>query len=303
MAENRRFAGVLVPVATPFTPDLQPDPDRFVEHCRWLLSRGADGLAVFGTTSEANSLSVDERMQLLDTLITEGIDPQLLLPGTGCCALTNTVLLTRHAMRKGCGGVLVLPPFFYKGVSDEGIFANIAEVIERVGDERLRIYLYHFPGMAVVGYSLEVIERLITAYPSVVVGIKDSSGDWAHTQAILQRFPQLDVFPGSEAFLLSALRAGGAGCITATANVNASMIRKLYDQWQTPQADTVQAEVTAVRKTIEAYPLIPAVKWILAHYRNDPQWATLRPPLMALTGSQGQDLIEHLKQSGFEFAV
>jgi 4-hydroxy-tetrahydrodipicolinate synthase len=288
MTDKKAFAGVLSPVLTPFKKDLSPDAGRFVAHCRWLLEQGANGLAVFGTTSEANSLSIKERIELLEALIADGIDPKLLMPGTGCCALTDSVRLTAHAMRNGCGGVLMLPPFYYKGVSDDGIFANIAEVIERVGDERLRIYLYHFPQMAVLGYSLDLIERLIKSYPSVVVGVKDSSGDWNNTEAMLKRFPGFDVFPGSEVFLLPGLRGGGAGCITATANVNAAMVRNLYDRWQTPQADALQEEITALRKTIQAYPMIPALKQIIAHYRNDATWTSVRPPLVRLSEVQAQ---------------
>ncbi len=303
MKKTKPFAGVLSPVLTPFKQDLNPDAERFVAHCRWLLEQGATGLAVFGTTSEANSLSVDERMDLLEALIADGIDPELLMPGTGCCALTDSVRLTTHAMHNGCGGVLMLPPFYYKGVSDDGIFANIAEVIERVGDERLRIYLYHFPQMAVLGYSLDLIERLLETYPSVVVGVKDSSGDWSNTEAMLKRFPGFDVFPGSEVFLLPGLRGGGAGCITATANVNAAMVRNLYDRWQTPQADALQEEITALRKTIQAYPMIPALKQIIAHYRNDPAWVTVRPPLVRLSEAQARSLIADLEQKKFALAA
>ncbi len=303
MKSTKPFAGVLSPVLTPFKKDLSPDAERFVAHCRWLLEQGATGLAVFGTTSEANSLSVDERKDLLEALIADGIDPKLLMPGTGCCALTDSVRLTEHAIRNGCGGVLMLPPFYYKGVSDDGIFANIAEVIERVGDERLRIYLYHFPQMAVLGYSLDLIERLIKMYPSIVVGVKDSSGDWSNTEAMLKRFPGFDVFPGSEVFLLPGLRGGGVGCITATANVNVAMVRNLYDRWQTPQADALQEEITALRKTIQAYPMIPALKQIIAHYRNDAAWAAVRPPLVRLSETQAQSLIADLEQKKFALAA
>jgi len=299
--DSGRFAGVLAPVLTPFKTDLSPDPGRFIEHCRWLLEQGANGLAVFGTTSEANSLSVGERIELLDALVDDGVDARLLMPGTGCCALTDSVQLTRHALVRGCGGVLMLPPFYYKGVSDEGVYANIAEVIERVGEEGLRIYLYHFPQMAAVGYSLEVVERLLHAYPEVVVGIKDSSGDWSNTRAMLERFPGFHIFPGSEAFLLQGLRSGGAGCITATANVNVAMIRNVYDHWQSPQADVLQEGITAVRKAIQAYPIIPALKQIVAHYRDDPEWNLVRPPQVVLNSTQARSLLADLEKAGFEF--
>ena len=303
MKTVKPFAGVLAPVLTPFRQDLVPDPERFATHCRWLLEQGITGLAVFGTTSEANSLSAEERIDLLDALIAGGIRSELLMPGTGCCALTDTVRLTAHAVRNGCGGVLLLPPFYYKPVSDDGLFAQVAEVIERVGDARLRIYLYHIPPIAVVGYSLNLIERLIKEYPSVVIGLKDSSGDWNNTEAILKRFPGFDVFPGSEVFLLATLRAGGMGCITATANVNGAAVSDLYDRWRTPEADRLQAEITTLRKTIEAYPMIAALKQILAHFRNDPAWTAVRPPLVGLTRADAQALIGNLEQKKFALAA
>ena len=303
MTNTKPFAGVLSPVLTPFTEDLSPDSERFVAHCRWLLEQGVNGLAVFGTTSEANSLSVGERMQLLDALVGEGIRPDLLMPGTGCCSLTDTVQLTSHAVQNGCGGVLLLPPFYYKAVNEDGLFAHIAEVIERVGDDRLRIYLYHFPGIAVVGYSLDLIERLVKVYPSIVIGLKDSSGDWSNTESVLKQFPGLDVFSGSEVFLLPALRAGGAGCITATANVNASAIRNLYDHWQTPEAEMLQGDVSSLRKMIDGYPMIPALKQIIAHFRNDPSWRAPRPPLMGLSDAQASALMANLEQRKFALAA
>ncbi len=303
MTNTKPFAGVLSPVLTPFTEDLSPDSERFVAHCRWLLEQGVNGLAVFGTTSEANSLSVGERMQLLDALVGEGIRPDLLMPGTGCCSLTDTVQLTSHAVQNGCGGVLLLPPFYYKAVNEDGLFAHIAEVIERVGDDRLHIYLYHFPGIAVVGYSLDLIERLVKVYPSIVIGLKDSSGDWSNTESVLKQFPGLDVFPGSEVFLLPALRAGGAGCITATANVNASAIRNLYDHWQTPEAEMFQGDVSSLRKMIDGYPMIPALKQIIAHFRNDPSWRAPRPPLMGLSDAQASALMANLEQRKFALAA
>src|SRR5919109_625651 len=214
--DRGRLRGVMAPVLTPFRPDLSPDAPRLARHCRWLLSQGCVGLAVFGTTSEANSLSVEEREALLDHLADDGIDPATLVPGTGCTALTDTVRLTRAAVRAGCAGVLMLPPFYYKSVSEEGLFRSFAEVIQRVGDDRLRIYLYHIPPVAQVGFSPKLVERLLRAYPKVIAGMKDSSGDFANTRTILEHFAGegFDVFVGSERFLLANLRAGGVGCIT-----------------------------------------------------------------------------------------
>ncbi len=293
------FRGVLVPVLTPFTASGEPDAGRFTTFCRWLLEQGAGGLAIFGTTSEANSMSLVERMALLDRLIEAGIPPGKLMPGTGACAMTDAVELVRHAVGHGCGGVLMLPPFYYKPVSDDGIFAFVAGVIDQVGSAALRVYLYHIPPVAVVGYSLDLVGRFIKAYPQSVVGLKDSSGDWNNTAALLDRYPGFAVFPGSEVFLLDALRKGGAGCITATGNINVPGIARLYAEWEGPRADALQAEITTVRKTMQAYPMVPALKRVVAHFHNDPGWAAMRPPLLPLSEAQSAALIADLAKIGF----
>jgi 4-hydroxy-tetrahydrodipicolinate synthase len=299
MSLDQRPRGVFVPALTPFNADLSVATERFVAHCQWLLDEGAAGLAVFGTTSEANSLSLGERMESLERLIEHGISPDRLMPGTGCCALPDTVALTRHAVERGCLGVLLLPPFYYKGVSDDGLFASVSEVIQRVADERLRIYLYHIPPMASVGFSLSLIERLLKDYPRIIVGIKDSSGDWKNTEALLRTFPELEVFPGSETFLLDALRLGGAGCISATANVNVAAMHALLQAWRTPAADALQQKITAVRAAIQKLPAVAANKAILAHFKTTPEWGTVRPPLSPLANEAKTQLFQSLESLRF----
>ena len=294
--------GVLAPVVTPFGSDLAPDGRRFAAHCRWLLGQGVSGLAVFGTTSEANSLSVDERIELFDQLLAAGLPPARLMPGTGCCALTDSVRLTRHVVAAGAAGVLMLPPFYYKGVSEDGLFRSFAEVIERVGDARLRVYLYHIPQVSQVPFTISLIERLLAAYPGAIAGIKDSSGDPAHLRALLDTFAGsgFAVYPGSEVLLLEGLRHGGAGCITATGNVNPGPIAHLYAHWRTPEADALQAGLDAVRKTIQAFPMIPAVKAVLAHHTGDAAWSRVRPPLVELDGDRQVQLAGQLRALGFQ---
>jgi 4-hydroxy-tetrahydrodipicolinate synthase len=291
---------VLSPVVTPFDAVLRPDGERLVRHCRWLLDHGA-GLAVFGTNSEANSMSVSEKVALLETLIDAGLPPSRMMPGTGCCALTDSIELTRHAARLGCAGVLMLPPFYYKGVPDDGLFRSYAEIIERVADNNLRIYLYHIPPVSQIPISLALIERLLKAYPGTIAGIKDSSGEWSNTRAMLERFqPQgFDVFAGSETFLLATLRAGGAGCITATGNVNPRAIAQLAGHWRDADADAQQAAIDAVRATFQRFPMIPALKAAIAHHAADPQWTTLRPPLVELTAGERAGLLQALDSLGF----
>jgi 4-hydroxy-tetrahydrodipicolinate synthase len=293
------FAGVLVPVLTPFTAKGEPDAGRFIAFCRWLLDQGADGLAIFGTTSEANSMSAGERMELLDKLIAAGIPAAKLMPGTGACSVTEAATLIRHAVGHGVGGVLMLPPFYYKGMDDEGLFAFFAGIIDRVGSSALRMFLYHIPPQTVLGLSLDLVGRLIKAYPNTVVGLKDSSGDWNNTAALLDRFPGFAIFPGSEVFLLDGLRKGGAGCITATGNVNVPGIRKVYENWKTSQADALQAAITLTRKTIQAYPMVPALKRIVAHFHADPAWAAVRPPMLPLSEAQSAALLADLDKIGF----
>ena len=224
-----RFRGVMSPVLTPFDDDLTPSTSRFVKHCRW-LSRQEVGLAIFATNSEANALSVKEKLLLLEALLAAGLPAAKMVPGTGTCALPDTTELTRRAVEAGCAGVLMLPPFYYKVVSDEGLFRSFARVIDAVADDRLRIFLYHIPPVSQVPITLTLIERLLKAFPRAIAGVKDSSGDWNNTAAMLKNFQPhgFDVFAGTETILLKTMRGGGVGCITATGNVNPTAIMRLY---------------------------------------------------------------------------
>jgi 4-hydroxy-tetrahydrodipicolinate synthase len=295
-----RIKGVLSPVVTPFKSDYSPDAPRFVRHCRWLVSNNV-GLAVFGTNSEGNSLSVEERMVLLERLVEAGVDPARMMPGTGCCALSDSVRLSSHAVKLGCAGVLMLPPFYYKGVSDEGLYRNFAEIIEQVGDARLRIYLYQIPPVSQVAISVALIERLLKNYSQNIAGIKDTSGDWNYTKTVLDAFAKtgFDVFAGTETILLATMRGGGAGCISATANVNPAPIYRLFETWNDADADAQQVSLNAIRQTFQKYPMISALKQAIAHWSNDPGWAKVRPPLVELTEDQKEVFVTELKQHGF----
>jgi 4-hydroxy-tetrahydrodipicolinate synthase len=291
--------GVLAAVLTPVKADLAPDPAAWIAHCRWLLAEGCDGLAVLGTTSEANSFSLSERLAMLDALGAAGIPGARLIPGTGCCAIPDTVALTRKAMELGAAGVLMLPPFYYKPVTDYGLFAAYAEVIERVGDKRLKVYLYHIPQNTGVPIAHGVIERLIAAYPDTVVGIKDSAGDFENMAAMCRRFPGFRVFSGSDAFLLPLLRAGGAGAITACNNVAASVSARVHAEWRTERGAAAQAELGAIRAVIQSFPLIAALKEIVARASGDAGWRRQRPPLEPLANAQADALMAKLASAGF----
>jgi 4-hydroxy-tetrahydrodipicolinate synthase len=313
---TQRICGVLAPVVTPFKADLAPDSQRFIAHCKWLLSQNC-GLAVFGTNSEANSLSMEERSMLLDELVAAGVDPSRMMPGTGCCSIMETVELTKQAVGNGCAGVLMLPPFYYKDVTEEGLYRYFSEVVQRVGDARLKIYLYHIPPVAVVGITTGLVERLLAAYPNAIAGMKDSSGDWSNTKTFLDAFAArsarpapaaraartFDVFVGSESFLLANMRNGGVGTISATANVNPAAIHKLYKQWNTADdADQQQSKLNVVRQVFSSrkFPsMIAALKQAIAIYADDPAWRTVRPPLVELTPEQAKTLAAELKAISF----
>jgi len=319
-------------VVTPFRADLSPDSARLIAHCKWLIAQNC-GLAVFGTNSEANSMAAAERMELLDAVVASGVEPARMMPGTGCCSLTETVALTAHAVRHGCAGVLMLPPFYYKSVSEEGLYRYFSEVVQRVGDARLRVYLYHIPPVAMVGITPGLVERLLKDYPGTIAGMKDSSGDWNNTKTFLEAFSKsgFDIFVGSETFLLENMRHGGAGCISATANVNAAAIHALYARTRQRTTDHgpatadyadaadkdgkltasptverelkgLQAELNAVREvfTKTKWPsMIAALKQAIAIYRDDPEWGRVRPPLTEFTDEQAVALRADLEAIGF----
>jgi 4-hydroxy-tetrahydrodipicolinate synthase len=297
------FEGVLAPVLTPFDADLEVDTPRWTAFCRQLLDEGCDGLAIFGTTSEANSLSLEEKLRLLEALGEAGVPGAKLMPGTGLCSLPETVRLTKAAVEAGAGGVLLLPPFYYKGVSEEGLYAHVAEVIQRVGDPRLKIYLYHIPPVAQVGWSVALVERLVADFPETVVGLKDSSGDWSYSEQILRRWPGFGAFVGNERFAKPALELGGPGTITATANINAQAIRRLVDRWGKSDGEAINDAVCATRRALEQFPTVPGLKAVMAQRTGHPGWARTRPPLRALPEEQARDICSKLDALGALAAV
>lgn len=274
------LTGLWPPVTTPFADDLSVDYKRLVTHSKTLLEEGATGLAILGTTSEANSLTLDERRRVIDAHLDADIPASRLLPGTGACAVDDVVALTRHAGEIGAAAVLLLPPFFYKGVSDDGLFAFVARVIERTGAKVPRIMLYHIPPMAAVGWSIPLIGRLREAFPGIIAGIKDSSGDADNTRKVIEAFDDFAVFPGAEVYLLDALGWGAKGCISATANINARAIASLIREKDAPDARDRQAALNAVRIAVQSRGLIPASKVVLASRYRDPAWENVRPPLV-----------------------
>ena len=298
---QRKLAGIWCPVLTPVDRDLKPDAARFAAHARWLLDEGCHGLVVFGTTGEANSFAVDERIELLEAVVAAGLPRERMLVGTGCCALTDTVRLTRHALSLDITGILALPPFYYKNNSDDALFGSFDQVIQRVGDEDVKLYLYHFPSLSGVPITPGLLERLGAAYPGILAGVKDSSGNWDNTRLLIERFPELAIFPGAETLLLSALRAGGAGCISASCNVNTRQIRRLYDHFEAgaDDVDEQQERLVAVRKILQLRPMIPVMKHLIADERRDPDWRRVRPPLLPLPDVEARALTSELASLGW----
>lgn len=283
--------GVYAASLTPQHDDRSVNHERLVAHGRWLLGNGCDGIVLFGTTGEANSFTVAERMAALDAVVDAGLPAHRLLVGTGCCAIPDTVALTRHAVSSGVGGVLMLPPFYYKNVPDEGVFAAFDQVIQQVGEADLQIYLYHIPPMSTVPFSEAVLGRLLSAYPDTVVGMKDSGGDWDHMRRVREAFPDFRLFAGSERFLLDILEAGGAGCVSATANVTCRLAGEVFARWSYEDVRPRQHRLIAIRAAIATYPAIPALKRIMAEQTGHSDWLNLRPPLAPLNEQEAAALL------------
>jgi 4-hydroxy-tetrahydrodipicolinate synthase len=291
MMKDAMYGGVNAAVLSAMHDDLSIDLDRMAAHCRWLLANGCNGLGVLGTTGEANSIGIQERMNVLDGLVTRGIPAARMMPGTGTPALTDTVLLTRHAERAGCRGALLLPPFYYKNPSDDGLFAYFSEVIQRVGGD-IRLYLYNFPQQSAVPFTVDLIARLLRAYPGKVKGIKDSSGSYENGLAYVENFARdgFEVYAGDDTLLKPLLEKGSAGCITAASNVNCAIGQQVYSGWNTEAGSAAHAVLSATRKAVISVPLIPGLRALVARNTGNPAWHNIRPPHLKLTPAQQAQL-------------
>lgn len=302
--KNDVLNGVWCPTLMPLDQELAPDVGKYVDHCRWTLEEGCHGLVMFGTTGEANSFSVAERIRTLDAAIDAGLPPERMMVGTGCAALTDTIGLTRHAIDRGVLGILMLPPFYYKGASDQALAASFDRVIDGVGTDDFRLVLYHIPGVSGVPITPELVDLIEERHPRTLAGIKDSTGDWDHSKMLIERFSNLAVFPGAENLVAAGLEVGGAGCISAGCNVNASAIRELYDAALAGE-DVAErhAEIERVRLILQRHALIPAMKQMLADAKGDPGWTRLRPPLMPLSEAGAKALAADLQALDFRLAA
>lgn len=273
--------GVIAPILTPFNDDLSIADDLFAAHAHKLLEQGCAALAPFGTTGEALSIAADERSNALWHLTEAGIDAKRLVPGTGLCNLKDTADFSRACLDMGCAGVMTLPPFYYKGVPEDGLYAWYARLIETVGDD-MRLYLYHIPQVAGVGLPVSLVRKLRSDFPEQVVGIKDSSGDWDNTEALLG-IEGLIVYPSSETALTKALPLGAPGCITATANINAAAIAEFitaFDEGDTIRVAYMTEALEKVREAAASRDFIATPKRYLALETGEDRWANVRPPFI-----------------------
>jgi len=297
-----QIKGVFCAATTPVNADGAVQHGLFTDHCRALLDEGCHGIAMLGTTGEANNFSIAERQSLLDAALGAGIRGDQLLPGTSSCNIPETIALTKHAVDKGVRACVMLPPFYYKGVSDEGLFRFYASVIEGVADDRLRIILYHIPPVSQIPLSHDLIERLIAAFPDIVVGIKDSFGDLEHMSELVRRFPGFSVLAGADPLMLPLLQAGGAGCITATSNLRADALRVVFDNWKDDtQADLVKAaqdRIVAWRELSNSFVQLPTIKSMVARVRGDDSWMSIRPPLVPVSDAQRETIWAEMARLG-----
>ena len=284
---RKTLSGVIAAVATPIGEDGAPDLKRAVNLARTLLDNGCDGLNVLGTTGEATSFSRDERKAVMSAYKAAGLPLDRLMVGTGAAAVSDAVALTRHAAELGFAGALVLPPFYYKGVPDDGLLAYIGTLVQATADQPIPIYLYHFPAMSGLPWHVTLIKRLLESFPSRIVGLKDSSGDMAYARSAAAISPDFAVFPSTEAALLEARSGAFAGCISATANLNADLCARA---WRAGDAGALDAAVT-IRKLFDGKPLVSGVKALLAHIHDDPALARVKPPLSALSASDRTTIV------------
>ena len=292
------ISGLIAPILTPFNNKLELDQSLYNALAKELLANGVSGLAPFGTTGEALSVSVEERKSALEGLVKTGIDPSLIIPGTGLCNLPETIGLCQHAVSLGCKGVMTLPPFYFKGMSDDGLYKYFQSLIIGVSDPRLRIYLYHIPQVSGVGLSIGLVKRLHSDFPETIVGIKDSSGVWENTEQLL-KIKGLIVYPGSELPIIEAMRLGAPGCISATANLNGKGIAEVIElclngKWE--EAELKHKRVKEIRMMFQEYAPIPAQKALLARSTGQKSWNNLRPPMEAMGDNALTILIENFAQ-------
>lgn len=296
-SDNKSFKGVFSAVSIPLHSDLSCNYAVLADHCQDLLKRGASGIALFGTTGEGASFSVKERVEALQAIIKLGVNPQNLIFGVITTALDDAVSLIKSALENHCAAVLVAPPFYFKNVSDDGVIAFYREVIKRIrSNSACKMILYHIPQLTGVSITLPVIKTLFSEFPDIVVGIKESEGNLALTQKILQDVPNFKVFVGNESQLIDAVKLGASGTISGLANVFPELVCSLYECENDEDQINSMNDIEAVRKAIKQYPTFPAIKSLIKSQKGE-AWKAMRPPLMPLDDQQSHALFEQLPRS------
>ena len=277
--------GVIAAAATPLTAALEPDLPRFVTLCRWLLERGCDGLNICGTTGEATSLTVAQRMAIMSAAAS-ALPKSQLMAGTGAAALGDAIALTRHAAELGLAGALLLPPFYYKGVGDDGIADYIGRIVEATAERPIDLYLYNFPQLSGLTYSPALVARLVEKFGARIAGLKDSSGDLAYASEVAGISKNLRVFPSNEAVLLRARAGEFSGCISASVNVNSEFAARAFHEADGEALKTA----STIRALVSERSLIVSVKAVLAYRLDDRAFETVLPPLICLTEAERDEL-------------
>jgi len=302
-AANKLPNGVVTAALTPMDKNLNPDYPMLIKHLKWLFAQGNDGIGLLGTTGEANSFSVNERTAILDKVIEGGITPNKLLVGCGCSSITDTVTLTKHAVKHQVGGVLLLPPFYYKAVTDAALETYMNIVLDKVADQNIQVYLYHYPQLAGIPWSTKVVEKLVAKYPRNVVGMKDSGGDWKHMEEVLKAIPGFRLYTGTEKYLLPTLKAGGAGTISASTNLFSPEAAAVYKASLKGGGDDLQPRLTLLRETLEVYPFIGAMKYFFAKWSGQQSWLNIRPPNSIITPDEVKKLEQKFKEIGYSKTI
>jgi len=302
---NRPLNGVYTASLTPLTASFEPNLPALVRHAQWLLESGSDGVALLGSTGEANSLTLEQRLSIIEQTARELPTDRLML-GTGSCALQDAVHLTKASVDAGVYSVLILPPFYYKPQSDESVLRFYSELILSVDEPRLRIIFYNFPKLSGYNFSVKILQELKQRFGDIAAGIKDSSGEWKNMLGIVQNIPDFMVYTGTETFLLDILKKGGAGSITATANLIAPECQRVYQAWKNNKqkvAEQAQMNLTDLRKTLENYPFVSELKSLFASKTNSEEWENMLPPFAPILDKQVEELTEQIKGLGLDLKL
>ena len=294
------FSGIYTASLTPLTSSYEPNLPALVSHVEQLFESGSDGVAILGSTGEANSLTIEQRLDII-SYCGRTLAPERLMMGTGSCALQDAIRLTQASIEAGVFSVLVIPPFYYKPQSDESVIRYYSELISSVDDSRLRIIFYNFPKLSGYNFSTEILQEFKERFGDIAAGIKDSSGNWENMLSITKNVPNFMVYSGTETLLLNILREGGAGCITASANLLAPECQLVYQAWRNDQQNTaeqVQKELTVLRKALESYQFVSELKALMALHTGSEHWQEMLPPFIPLLPSQVRELSENINDLG-----